>query len=155
MVSCVSTRTMKCLIKFVLITKQGSVVQRPNNPNGVNGDHGVNVQRLVEEVNYRHNPFIIISTWDWFHYMYLGVQSAVRSCNEVGKTTCFGNWKDEVDGVDRYERFKRKEQRCNPQQCESKSWTCSEFYLHYIMTWIFHHQLTANTYHGLVGQIVL
>ena len=52
--------------------------------------------------------------------MYLGVQSAVRSCNDVGKTTCFGNWKDEVDGVDRYERFKRKEQRCNPQKCESK-----------------------------------
>ena len=66
--------------------------------------------------------------------MYLGVQSAVRSCNDVGKTTCFGNWKDEVDGVDRYERFKRKEQRCNPQKCESKSWTCSKFYLHYIIT---------------------
>ena len=50
MVSCVSTRTIECFRKFVLITKQGSVVQRPNNPNGVNGDHGVNVQRLVEGV---------------------------------------------------------------------------------------------------------
>ena len=59
--------------------------------------------------------------------MYLGVQSAVRSCNEVGKTTCFGNWKDEVDGVDRYERFKKKEQRCNPQLCESKCQTWPEF----------------------------
>ena len=50
MVSCVSTRTIKCSTKFVLITKQGSVVLRPNNHNGVNGDHGVNVQKLVEEV---------------------------------------------------------------------------------------------------------
>ena len=50
MVSCASTKTIECFIKFVLITKQGSVVQRPNNPNGVNGDHGVNVQNLAEEV---------------------------------------------------------------------------------------------------------
>ena len=35
----------------------------------------------------------------------------------MGKTTCFGNWQDNVDGVDKYEQFKKKIQRCNIQGC--------------------------------------
>ena len=50
MVSYVSTKTIGFSIQSVLITKLDSAVQKPNNLNGVNGDHGVNVQKLVVEV---------------------------------------------------------------------------------------------------------
>ena len=53
-----------------------------------------------------------------------GVQSTVRTCNEVGKTTCFGNWQDNVDGVDKYERFKKKIQRCNTHGCPGTIKSC-------------------------------
>ena len=49
---------------------------------------------------------------------YLGTKFATRRCIEVpGAPTCFGNWVDSVNGVDQWEKFKKKYIHCNPQQC--------------------------------------
>ena len=50
-----------------------------------------------------------------------GTQFTTRECNEnkQGTDTCHGNYKEDVGGVDRYLKFKKKTRECNPQGCPS------------------------------------
>ena len=52
-----------------------------------------------------------------------GTQFTTRECNEnkQGTDTCHGNYKEDVGGVDRYLKFKKKTRECNPQGCPSNN----------------------------------
>ena len=63
---------------------------------------------------YIDHPMQLLQTF------YLGTKFATRTCREVpGAPTCFGNWVDTVNGVDQWEKFKKKYIHCNPEKCPS------------------------------------
>ena len=50
-----------------------------------------------------------------------GTQFSTRKCNEKGKDTCFGNWKDEVKGQDQNMKYKKRIRDCNVKDCASNN----------------------------------
>lgn len=52
-----------------------------------------------------------------------GTQFTTRRCNEKGKDTCFGNWKDQVDGQDKNLMYKKIVRKCNIKECASKNFS--------------------------------
>ena len=89
---------------------------------------------------------------------YLGTKFATRRCIEVpGAPTCFGNWVDSVNGVDQWEKFKKKYIHCNPQQCPSNVILidiCLFIYVNVKISNFNFFQLIRNTFHGPVGLVV-